>query len=67
MKQALADIQSGKFVKDWLQENRVNQTSFKAMRAKCDAQKSWASVYPPPSIAERVMVVSTLKAGRDKR
>ena len=34
MKRILADIQSGKFVKDWMLENRVNQTSFKAMRAK---------------------------------
>ena len=39
MKQVLADIQSGKFVKDWMLENRVNQTSFKAMRAKCDAHE----------------------------
>ncbi|MGH6865589.1 MAG: ketol-acid reductoisomerase, partial [Methyloceanibacter sp.] len=23
-------------VKDWMLENRVNQTSFKAMRARCD-------------------------------
>jgi hypothetical protein len=38
MKQVRADIQSGKFVKDWMLESRVNQTSFKAMRAKCDAQ-----------------------------
>jgi ketol-acid reductoisomerase len=30
----LADIQSGKFTRDWMLENRVNQTSFKAMRAK---------------------------------
>jgi ketol-acid reductoisomerase len=37
MKQILDDIQSGKFVKDWMLENRVNQTSFKAMRAKCAA------------------------------
>src|SRR6187401_226399 len=36
MKKILDDIQSGKFVKDWMLENRVNQTSFKAMRAKCD-------------------------------
>ena len=36
MKAILDDIQSGKFVKDWMLENRVNQTSFKAMRAKCD-------------------------------
>jgi len=35
MKSILADIQSGKFVKDWMLENKVNQTSFKAMRAKC--------------------------------
>jgi ketol-acid reductoisomerase len=35
MKHILADIQSGKFVKDWMLENKVNQTSFKAMRAKC--------------------------------
>jgi ketol-acid reductoisomerase len=35
MKRILADIQSGKFVKDWMLENRVNQTSFKAMRAAC--------------------------------
>ncbi|MEX0752179.1 MAG: ketol-acid reductoisomerase, partial [Xanthobacteraceae bacterium] len=34
MKNVLADIQSGRFVKDWMLENRVNQTSFKAMRNK---------------------------------
>ena len=39
MRQVLADIQSGKFVKDWMLENRVNQTSFKAMRAKCDSHE----------------------------
>ena len=39
MKEILADIQSGKFVKDWMLENRVNQTSFKAMRAKCDGHE----------------------------
>src|SRR3977135_2751352 len=37
MKKILADIQSGKFVRDWMLENKVNQTSFKAMRAKCAA------------------------------
>src|SRR5918912_699742 len=37
MKRILTDIQSGKFVKDWMLENRVNQTSFKAMRAKMAA------------------------------
>jgi ketol-acid reductoisomerase len=34
MKKILGDIQSGKFTRDWMLENRVNQTSFKAMRAK---------------------------------
>ena len=37
MKRILADIQSGKFVKDWMLENKVNQTSFKAMRAESAA------------------------------
>ena len=34
MKRILGDIQSGRFVKDWMLENKVNQTSFKATRAK---------------------------------
>jgi len=34
MKRVLNDIQSGKFARDWMLENKVNQTSFKAMRAK---------------------------------
>src|ERR1700752_2897190 len=34
MKRVLEDIQSGRFVRDWVLENRVNQTSFKATRAK---------------------------------
>src|SRR5262249_36491104 len=37
MKRILDDIQSGKFVRDWMLENRVNQTSFKAMRARTAA------------------------------
>jgi ketol-acid reductoisomerase len=36
MKDVLSDIQTGKFVKDWMLENKINQPSFKAMRAKCD-------------------------------
>jgi len=39
MKDILADIQSGRFVKDWMLENKVGQTSFKAMRAKCDSHQ----------------------------
>jgi ketol-acid reductoisomerase len=34
MKRVLADIQSGKFTRDWMLENKVNQTSFKAIRAR---------------------------------
>ncbi|MFI4994321.1 MAG: ketol-acid reductoisomerase [Hyphomicrobiales bacterium] len=37
MKRVLSDIQSGRFTRDWMLENRVNQTSFKAMRAKMAA------------------------------
>jgi ketol-acid reductoisomerase len=37
MKKVLDDIQSGKFTRDWMLENKVNQTSFKAMRAKAAA------------------------------
>src|ERR1700738_3017797 len=37
MKRILADIQSGIFARNWMLENRVNQTSFKAMRAKMAA------------------------------
>ena len=34
MKRVLNDIQTGKFTRDWMLENKVNQTSFKAVRAK---------------------------------
>jgi ketol-acid reductoisomerase len=37
MKRVLEDIQSGKFTRDWMLENKVNQTSFKATRARNDA------------------------------
>jgi len=33
MKEVLADIQTGRFTRDWMLENKVNQTSFKARRA----------------------------------
>ena len=39
MKRVLADIQSGKFTRDWMLENKVNQTSFKATRAKNNAHQ----------------------------
>jgi ketol-acid reductoisomerase len=37
MKRVLDDIQQGRFARDWMLENKVGQTSFKAMRAKSAA------------------------------
>ena len=37
MKRVLADIQSGRFARDWMLENKVGQASFKAMRARTAA------------------------------
>ena len=37
MKRVLTDIQSGTFTRNWMLENKVNQTSFKATRAKLAA------------------------------
>ena len=34
MKRVLEDIQSGKFARDWMLENKVNQASFKAIRRR---------------------------------
>ncbi|MFM2130451.1 MAG: ketol-acid reductoisomerase, partial [Pseudomonadota bacterium] len=34
MKEVLADIQSGRFAKEWVLENRAGQASFKAMRRR---------------------------------
>ena len=34
MRRVLADIQSGRFARDWMLENKVNQASFKALRKK---------------------------------
>jgi ketol-acid reductoisomerase len=39
MKRVLEDIQSGKFTRDWMLENKVNQTSFKATRARNNAHQ----------------------------
>jgi ketol-acid reductoisomerase len=38
MKRVLKDIQSGKFARDWVLENKAGQASFKATRAMGDAQ-----------------------------
>ncbi|MGH7188481.1 MAG: ketol-acid reductoisomerase [Acetobacteraceae bacterium] len=37
MQAVLADIQSGRFARQWMLENKVNQTSFKAMRRQMGA------------------------------
>jgi ketol-acid reductoisomerase len=34
MKRVLTDIQSGRFARDWMLENKVNQSSFKATRRR---------------------------------
>src|SRR5215213_7476137 len=47
MKRVLTDIQSGKFTRDWMLENKVNQTSFKATRAKMAA-------HPIEEVGERL-------------
>ncbi len=47
MKKVLADIQGGRFTRDWMLENRVNQTSFKAMRAA-------AAAHPIEDVGERL-------------
>src|SRR6476646_7954357 len=39
MKRVLDDIQSGKFTRDWMLENKVAQTSFKATRRRNDAHQ----------------------------
>ncbi|MZR32062.1 ketol-acid reductoisomerase [Sneathiella litorea] len=39
MKRVLDDIQTGKFTRDWMLENKARQTSFKAIRARNDAHQ----------------------------
>jgi ketol-acid reductoisomerase len=63
MKRILADIQSGKFTRDWMLENKVNQTSFKATRAKLaehDIEKVGAKLREMmPWIKQRALVDKT--------
>jgi ketol-acid reductoisomerase len=47
MKEVLADIQEGRFARDWMLENLVGQTSFKAMRAK-------AAAHPIEEVGEKL-------------
>jgi len=39
MKRVLADIQSGRFARDWVLENKAGQPSFKATRARAAEHK----------------------------
>jgi ketol-acid reductoisomerase len=47
MRKVLADIQSGRFARDWMLENRVNQSSFKATRRRL-------SEHPIEQVGERL-------------
>jgi ketol-acid reductoisomerase len=47
MKRILADIQSGRFTRDWVLENMAGQPSFKAMRAR-------AAAHPIEEVGERL-------------
>ena len=47
MKRILDDIQSGRFARDWMQENLVGQTSFKAMRRR-------AAAHPIEEVGEKL-------------
>ena len=40
MKRVLADIQSGRFARDWVLENKVGQATFKAMRKQSRSTRS---------------------------
>jgi ketol-acid reductoisomerase len=47
MKRVLEDIQSGRFAREWMLENQVSQTSFKAMRAR-------SAAHPVEEVGERL-------------
>src|SRR3974390_288211 len=47
MKRVLADIQSGRFARDWVLENKAGQPSFKAIRAK-------SAAHPIEEVGERL-------------
>ena len=47
MKRILADIQEGRFARDWVLENKAGQVSFKAMRAK-------AAAHPVEQVGEKL-------------
>ncbi len=47
MKRVLADIQSGKFAREWVLENKAGQVAFKAMRAR-------AAAHPLEAVGEKL-------------
>ena len=47
MKRILADIQSGRFARDWVLENQAGQPSFKAMRRR-------GAEHPIEAVGERL-------------
>ena len=47
MKRVLADIQSGRFAREWVLENQASQTSFKAMRRR-------AAAHPIEEVGEKL-------------
>ena len=47
MKKILADIQSGRFAREWVLENNAGQPSFKAMRRR-------AAEHPIEEVGERL-------------
>jgi ketol-acid reductoisomerase len=47
MKRVLADIQEGRFARDWVLENKAGQVSFKAMRRR-------AAEHPIEQVGERL-------------
>jgi ketol-acid reductoisomerase len=47
MKRILADIQSGRFAREWVLENNAGQPSFKAMRRR-------AAEHPIEEVGERL-------------
>ncbi len=58
MKRVLDDIQTGKFTRDFMLENKVRQTSFKAIRARNDA-------HPIEEVGERLRAMMPwIAAGR---
>ena len=50
MREVLADIQSGRFAKDWMLENAAGQPSFKALRRR-------AADHPIEAVGEKLRVM----------